>query len=332
MKAVLMERPGGTEVLRFADVPTPQVRGAHDVLVRIRAAALNPTDYKTRTRGSASANGPIILGCDGAGVVEQVGQAVMRVRTGDEVFFLNGGFGTLPGTYAEYAIVDERYLVHKPRNLSFVEAAAVPLVFITAWEALFERTHAAPGKTVLIHAGLGGVGHVAIQLAKNAGARVATTVGSQASAEIAHQLGAEHAILYKQSDFVEETRRWSGGGAQIVFDTVGDETLIRSFDAVARYGDLVTCLRVSELPQSAQDAMWYENLRLSVVWMPAPQVFDWPEERIRQTGILEHAKTLIEAGTVKMRIAATFPLEQAAKAQDLLENGSPHGKVVLTMD
>jgi NADPH:quinone reductase len=139
MRAVLMTAVGGPEVLKLADVPEPDITGPHDVRVTLRAAGINPVGYQLRAGGLIGGSLPAILGWDGAGVVDAVGAAVTRVRPGDEVYFSDGGFGPTPGTYAEAKIVDERYLAHKPRRLSFTEAAAAPLVTITAWEAVRER-------------------------------------------------------------------------------------------------------------------------------------------------------------------------------------------------
>jgi hypothetical protein len=150
MRAVLMTAVGGPEVLKVEEVPDPQVTGEHDVLVRLRAAGLNPVDYKLRSHGTFGNTLPAILGWDGAGVVERTGRAVSRVRPGDEVYFCDGGFGPTPGTYAELKVVDERYLARKPERLSFVAAAAAPLVTITAWEALRERARLSAGQTVLL--------------------------------------------------------------------------------------------------------------------------------------------------------------------------------------
>ena len=159
MKAILMNVPGGPEVLTAADVPVPVISTPSGVLVKIQAAGVNPLDTKVRMRNMYYPEKlPAILGCDGAGVVEAAGSAVTRVRQGDEVFFFNNGLGYPPGTYAEYAVVEEDYLALKPRNISMAEAAALPLALITAWEALVIRGDLKEGKSVLIHGGAGGVG------------------------------------------------------------------------------------------------------------------------------------------------------------------------------
>ena len=225
MRAVLMTAVGGPEVLRIADVPEPTLAGEHDVLVRLRAAGINPIDYKLRSRGTIGGKLPAILGWDGAGVVEGVGSSVTRVRPGDEVYFCDGGFGPTPGTYEEIKVIEERYLAHKPRGLSFVEAAAAPLVTITAWEALRERARVSRDQRVLVQAGAGGVGHMSLQIARLAGARVATTVSPGPKADLAAALGAELCIDYQHEDVGERLRAWTGmDGADVVHDTVGGKT------------------------------------------------------------------------------------------------------------
>jgi NADPH:quinone reductase len=190
MRAVLMTATGGPEVLKLAERPEPEITGARDVRVRLRAAGINPIDYKLRTYGTGGSL-PTVLGWDGAGVVDAVGRAVTRFSAGDEVYFCAGGWASVPGTYEEMKIVDERYLARKPERLSFAEAAAVPLVTITAWEALRERARVSAGQAVLVQAGAGGVGHMSVQIARLAGARVATTVTPGPKTELAASVGAE---------------------------------------------------------------------------------------------------------------------------------------------
>jgi NADPH:quinone reductase len=234
MRAVLMISVGGPEVLQFAEVPEPELTGDHDVLVRLKAAGINPVDYKLRAGGTIGVL-PAVLGWDGAGIVESVGPSVTRVRPGDEVYFCDGGFGPAPGTYQELKVVDERYLARKPASLSFVEAAAAPLVTITAWEALHGRARIEAGQTVLVQAGAGGVGHMSVQLARLAGARVATTVTPGRKTELAASLGAELCIDYQREDVGEKLRAWTGqDGADVVHDTVGGKTFTASFRSSVR--------------------------------------------------------------------------------------------------
>jgi NADPH:quinone reductase len=330
MRAMLMTAVGGPEVLQLADRPDPELSGEHDVLVRLRAAGINPADYKQRTYGTGGPL-PAVLGSDGAGVVEATGPAVTRVAAGDEVFFCDGGFRSAPGTYTELRVVDERYLALKPRRLSFVEAAAAPLVTITAWEALHERARIGAGQFVLVQAGAGGVGHMSVQIARLAGARVATTVRPGPKARLATSLGAELCIDYTREDVAGQLRGWSGmDGADVVHDTVGGKTFTACFSLVRPYGDLVSNVE-SPWEQEAIDATHFRNLRVSFTWMPSPMVFGWPEHRQRQREILEQAAIHFDAGDLRVEVGATFPLADAADAQRALEAGQITGKAVLTM-
>jgi NADPH:quinone reductase len=330
MKAVLMTAAGNAEVLQLQEVPNPRVPlGETELLIRLQAAGINPIDTKLRKRGTFYPDKmPAILGCDGAGVVEAVGAAVRRFHIGDEVFFCNGGLGGHQGNYAEYTTVDERFVARKPVSVSFIEAAAAPLVLITAWEALYERGRLEPGERVLIHAGAGGVGHVAIQLAKLKGADVCTTVGSQEKAEFVKKLGADYAILYKQTDFVQAVLDWTGGeGVDLAFDTVGGETLHKTFPAVRVYGDVVTILEPNA------DTVWkaarQRNLRIGLELMLTPMLQGIVEAQQHQAEILEQCAKWMDEGKLKVQVSETFPLQEAAKAHQLLESGSMTGKIVL---
>ncbi|MEI6430131.1 MAG: alcohol dehydrogenase catalytic domain-containing protein [Pseudanabaena sp. ELA607] len=177
MKAILMTAAGAPPVLQSEDVPLPQIQSQTEILVRLKAAGVNPIDTKLRQRGTFYPDQmPAILGCDGAGIVEAVGPAVTRFQRGDEVYFCDGGLGNTTGNYAEFTVVEERCVAFKPKSLSFIEAAAVPLALITAWESLFDRGRLEEGRKVLIHGGAGGVGHLAIQLAKLKQCQVAIAV------------------------------------------------------------------------------------------------------------------------------------------------------------
>ncbi len=332
MRAVLMKAVGGPEVLELGELPEPELAGEHDVRVRLKAAGVNPVDYKLRSNGTIGGSLPAILGWDGAGIVESIGAGVKRVRPGDEVYFCDGGFGPTPGTYADLKVLDERYLAHKPKRLSFAEAAAAPLVTITAWEALRERARVEPGQFVLVQAGAGGVGHMAVQIARLAGARVATTVSPGAKAELAASLGAELCIDYRREDVAEKLRGWTRmNGADVVHDTVGGKTFTECFSLVRPYGDLVSNVE-SPWEEEAITAMHNRNLRVSFTWMPAPSVFGWEQHRERQRGILEQAAVHFDAGELRVAVGATFPLAQSADAHRALEAGEVVGKTVLSFE
>ncbi|NNM82402.1 MAG: zinc-dependent alcohol dehydrogenase family protein [Burkholderiales bacterium] len=325
MKAMLMHEAGSPMLL--SDVPKPHP-GARDLLVRLHAAGVNPVDTKLRKRGTYFPEKlPCILGLDGAGVVESVGASVKRFRPGDEVFFLNGEIGDEPGNYAEYALVREDYVAKKAASLSMLEAAAIPLVFITAWESLFDRAGLAPKQSVLIHAGAGGVGHVAIQIAKYFGAKVATTVSSPEKAAFVTSLGADLAINYNEQDFVSEVLDWTNGtGVDVALDTVGGETFCKSFGAVRHYGKVVTLL---EPPCPSMKEARMRNLMIGYELMLSPILHGMHDRRLAQRAMLEAANEMAEAGRLKVRIAAALPLASANDAHELVESGHTTGKMVL---
>jgi NADPH:quinone reductase len=332
VKAVLMTAAGNPEVLQVHAVPDLSVQRDSELLVRLRAAGVNPIDTKLRQRGTFYPEQmPAILGCDGAGIVEAVGSGVQQFQVGDEVYFCNGGLGGHPGNYAEYAIVDETFAAPKPKSISFVEAAATPLVLITAWEALYDRGKLEAGRRVLIHAGAGGVGHVAIQLAKLAGASVCTTVSSPEKAEFVQQLGADRTILYSQSDPVKDTLEWTNGeGVDLAFDTVGRMVLSQSFAATCIYGDVVTLLAPDANTdwKTARD----RNLRVSFELMLTPMLKGLTRAQQDQAKILRQCARLIDQGQLKIHLSHTFSLDEAAQAHRLLESGSMVGKIALAME
>ncbi len=330
MKAIVFETPGSPSVLKLQDIPAPTIQTETEVLVRLRAAGINPIDTKLRSRGTFyPEKTPHVLGCDGAGVVEAVGAGVQSFQVGDEVFFCNGGLGGSMGTYAEFAVVDERFLAIKPAALSFAEAAAAPLVLITAWESLYDRGRLQAGQTVLIQAGAGGVGHVAVQLAKLQGAEVCTTVSSEEKANFVKQLGADSVILYKNTDVVDEVLTWTQGqGVDLAFDTVGGETFYQTIPAVKIYGDLVTILEPDPALGNLKTARM-RNLRISLELMLTPMLQSLVEEQEQQAHILQQCARLCDRNLLKIHVSQTFPLEQAQAAHELLETGSVTGKLVL---
>ena len=334
MKAILMTDAGSPEVLQLQEVPQPRIEKDTEILVRLRAAGVNPIDTKLRQRGTFYPDQmPAILGCDGAGVVEAVGSGVQRFQVGDEVYFCAGGLGEhRTGNYAQLAVVDERMVARKPSSLSFAEAAAAPLVLITAWEALYDRGRLEAGQRVLIHAGAGGVGHVAIQLAKLKGAEVCTTVGSQDKARLARQFGADHSILYKQTDFVQAALDWTGGeGVDLAFDTVGGKTFYDTFPAVRVYGDVVTILEPDPTHFNWKTAR-SRNLRISLELMLTPMLQGLVAAQQHQAEILNQCATWIDEGKLKIHLSQTFPLQDAAAAHKALETGSTTGKIALLIE
>lgn len=332
MRAIVMAAPGSPDVLQCQAVPIPELTQDTQIRVRLKAAGVNPVDTKIRQRGAYYPSGlPLVLGSDGAGIVDAVGAAVRHVSVGDAVYFCNGGLGGTIGTYADYTVVDAHWVAPKPKTLSFAEAAAAPLVLITAWEALYDRLHITSGQRILIHAGAGGVGHVAIQLAKLRGAQVCTTVSSEAKANFVGRLGVDHCIYYPRIDFVEAVGHWTQQqGVDTAFDTVGEPTLSRTFAAVRIYGDVVTL----HAPTAETD--WKtardRNLRLSYELMLTPMLQSITHARQHQAKILARCAAWLDMGQLTIHLAQTLPLEQAATAHRLVESGSIIGKVALVMD
>ena len=333
MKAILMTAPGGIEVLQMHDVPLPALPSPLHVRVRLVAAGVNPLDAKLRAKPVYHPDKlPAILGCDGAGIIEETGSAVTRFKSGDAVYFCNGGIGDEAGCYAQYTTLHEEYCAAKPANLNLQESAALPLVLITAWEALVDRACLQPAQTVLIHAGAGGVGHIAIQLAHHLGAHIAATVSDDRKAGLVQGLGAEKIINYRQQDFVQQALDWtSGNGVDVVLDTVGGDTFVRSFHA-ARVGGKVVSLLATPLQLADTQLARLRNLSLCYELMLTPQIIKSHDARIRQRQILEQGALLVESGKLGVLVSQVLPLAEAAQAHRLIEQGGVTAKIVLSME
>lgn len=329
MKAVFFHQGGATDVLQYDNTASPGDCKDDQVLVRIKAIGINPIDCKIRAAPERfPVTFPVIPGCDGAGIVEKTGVKVDNFKPGDEVYFSQPGFNNRQGTYAEYALADAGLLALKPQSLTFEQAAAAPLVFITAWEALYDRARIARDQVVLIHAGAGGVGHAAIQLAKLAGAKVITTVSSEEKAQFVKNLGADCIVNYGTQDIVAEVLRWTDGkGVDIALDTVGPAVLQNCFRCVKPYGDVVTIL------QATAETDWSEarkrNVRFSHELMLSPVLLELEEAKRHQAGILRQCAALFDSQQLNVTIARSFPLAEAAAAQRYLEQHHPLGKLVM---
>jgi NADPH:quinone reductase len=314
---------------KLIEVPLPTV-GSGQVLVRIKASGVNPLDTKIRAGNAAHARVelPAILGMDLAGVVEVVGMEVTKFNPGDEVYGLAGGIGGLQGTLAAFVAVDADLLAIKPVNLSMREAAALPLVFITAWEGLVDRARVHAAHKVLIHAGAGGVGHVAVQLAHALGAQVFATV-SRDKMKIAEGYGAT-AIDYRTMTVEAYVAQHTGSqGFDIVYDTVGGATLDDSFQAVKAYtGHVVSCLGwgVHKLaPLSFRGATY------SGVFTLLPMLTG--KGRAHHGDILREATRLAEAGKLTPLLSPErFTLETALQAHIAVDSGTAVGKVVVEIE
>src|SRR3989338_2978133 len=331
MKAILMSAAGSPDMLALFTIDKPELSSPHHMRVKLTAAGVNPFDTKLRAKPIYfSGKLPMILGCDGAGIVERVGSAVTRFKEGDAVYFCNGGIGDEPGCYAEYTVVHEDYCAASPPSLGLQDAAGIPLVLITAWESLVERANLQAGQTVLIH-GVGGVAHIAIQLANHLGARVAVTVSDDKKEGLAQGLEAEKIIRYKEEEFVQDVVEWSGGkGVDVVLDTIGGEVFKRSLNAARIGGKVVTLLATPLDAEDVQQAR-LRNLSLCYELMLTPQLMKLHDERIRQRRILEQGAQLVEAGELGVLVSYALPLEQASQAHRIIEQGGVSGKIILTI-
>ncbi|MFE5261058.1 NADP-dependent oxidoreductase [Streptomyces coelicoflavus] len=310
MRAISQDVLGGPEVLEEVRLERPEPR-PNEVLVRVRAAGVNPTDWKHRSTGGFLGEPPFVLGWDVSGVVESVGIGVAAFRPGDEVFgMLSYPFGH--GSHAEYVSAPARAFTHKPAGIDHVQAGALPLVSLTAWHALVERADVRPGQRVLVHAAAGGVGHVAVQIAKARGAYVIGTA-SAGKHEFLRSLGADETVDYRETDFAEAVK-----DVDVVLDTIGGDTSLRSL-RVLRPGGVV----VSILPVGS-DEFYEEAERLGVRAVRMLVDAD-------RAGMEEVAR-LVESGKLRATIAGTFPLAEAARAHAQGETGRTTGKLVLVVD
>jgi len=324
MRALMVERAGAP----FSDVQVPRpVAGAGQVLVRIVASGVNPLDTKVRAGSAAHARQPLpaVLGMDLAGVVVDTGAGVARFRPGDEVYGMAGGIGGLQGTLAEFAAVDADLLALKPQNMTMRQAAALPLAIITAWEGLVDRANVGAGQKVLVHGGAGGVGHVAVQLARARAAQVYATV-AEGQAELVERYGAT-AIDYRKLSVEEYVARFTGGrGFDVVFDAVGGETLDASFAAVRHYtGHVLSILGwgTHELAPLSMRAATYSGVFTLLPILSGAR-------RAHHGEILKEASRLVEAGLLLPRLdARRFSLDTALQAHELVEQGKAKGKVVV---
>lgn len=326
-----MTKAGDVNVLQLTEVATPQITTPTEILVELKAAGINPIDTKIRSRGTFyPESSSVILGCDGAGVVIAIGKQVTRFNCGDEVYFCAGGLGKPnTGNYAQYAVIEQDYVAMKPKSLSFAEAACAPLVLITAWESLYDRVQLKSEDTVLIHGGAGGVGHVAIQLAKLRGAKIATTVSNLDKERLVRKLGADYPILYKQQNVISAIMNWTyGKGVDVAFDTVGGKTFFDTCQAVKVYGDVVTILEPDCTIEKLKTAR-NRNLRISLELMLTPALMNLPESLKHQRKILEQCVVWFDEGKLTIHLQQTFPLANVSMAHQMIENGSVTGKIAL---
>ena len=336
MRVMSIHKAGEIETLQLKDFDKPSISEPNQVLIQVFAAGVNPIDTKLRANGVFFPDAyPAVLGCDGAGVVEAVGADVTEFSAGDPVYYCYGGLGQQhmgqsQGNYAEYIVVPAEFIAAKPDSLGYLQAAAVPLVLITAWEALFDRAGLQSGQKVFVHAGSGGVGHVAIQLAKIAGCDVATTVSNVEKSAFVRELGADKVIDYTKEDVAESLLAWTDGkGVDIAFDTVGGAAFKQLIPAMAHYSDLVSILQVPD--DVDWEALRLKNVRVSQELMLTPMLSELKEGAAHHAAILEQCAQLIDDKQLKIHIAKILPLEDAAQAHKLIEEGHMQGKVVLAV-
>jgi NADPH:quinone reductase len=329
MKAQVINKFGDPSVFELVDLSKPALKPGY-VLIKVSATSVNQIDCKIRSGAvpALSPEFPAILNSDVAGVIDSVAPDVTKFKVGDEVYGCAGGLGSTPGALAEFMLADTRLLAKKPTTLSMTEAAALPLVTITAWEALFKKANLTADKTVLIHGGVGGVGHVAVQLAKWCGAKVYTTVLKNEDIALAKSFGADEVINAKEEDVEKYVARLTGGrGFDVVFDTVGGGNLDRSLLAAALNGNVVTTVS-----RSMHDLTPMHNkaLSLHVVFMLLPIVNGMGREE--HGDILAKITEIANQGKLKPLVDPhQFTLEQISEAHELLESGKAQGKVVLAI-
>lgn len=310
MKTIITEAYGGVEEFKEAELETPEAKG-NDVLVEVHSTAVNPMDVKVRAgefKDMIPMSFPIIFGSDISGTVKAVGEQVEDFEPGDEIFAK--AKLKAPGGFAEYTLIEDKLLIRKPDNVSFEDAAAVPLASQTAWQMLKDNADIKEGERVLIHAGSGGVGSFAIQLAKYFGADVATTTSGR-NVDLVNDLGADTVINYKEEDFSERKAEFD-----VVLDTLGGEILEKSYDVLKQGGRLVSVAGQPDekLAEEKGITVKYQNTKTNV------------EQ-------LEKIMELVSEGTVKPAVGKTFPftVEGVQEAHKLSESGHARGKIVVNV-
>ncbi len=323
---MILPQYGTDSKFELADIPKPQA-AENEVLVRIEASSVNTVDTMIKGMGEAlalSPGTPALLGMDFAGTVEDIGSRVTDFKVGDQVYGCAGGLASLPGTLADYIAADARLIARKPRNLTMREAAALPLVAITAYEGLM-RAGIKRGQSVLVHGGSGGVGHVAVQLAKHFGAAVFSTGGGDSQMALIEELGAT-AINYKTEqvdDYV--MRHTNGNGFDIVYDSVGGANMLKSFQAAALNGQVVSTVSLLEIDLSMAH---FKGLSLHVVFMLIPMLHDVHREDHHH--ILSEITSIVESkGLNPVLDTNSYTLLEVDKAYERLLSGQGMGKVVI---
>ena len=329
MKAMIIDRYGKVP-MRMAEVPTPEIN-EYEVLAEIHAASINPIDFKIRdgkVKMLLKYEMPLILGNDFAGVITKVGSKVTRFKVGDEIYARPRK--NKIGTFAEYIAIHEDDIALKPKNLSFEEAASIPLVGLTSYQALHDIMQLQKGQKILIHAGSGGVGTFAIQLAKIMGA-IVTTTASEAGANLVTSLGADEIINYKTEKFEDILKNYDA-----VFDTIGGATLEKSFNIIKSGGNIVS---VSGMPNARFGKEFGSGFFKTLLFSLASKKLTALEKKhnaqysflfMKPSGDqLRTIANYIEAGKIKPVIDRVFPFEDAQKAMEYSESGRAKGKIIV---
>ena len=315
MKAIAINEFGGRDTLQLMDLPVPEIKPG-EILVNVKAAGVNPVDWKIREgyiKDLFPYEFPIILGWDAAGIVEQAGAEATRFKEGDEIFAYCRKPMVQGGAYAEYIVLEEEHTAIKPKNISFEEAASIPLAALTAYQSLFDAAKITPGETILIHAAAGGVGAFGVQLARDHGAVVWGTASAH-NTEYVLDLGAARVVDYSQEDFCDSVRSEYPDGVDVVFDCVGGDVLPRSAEIVKKGGRLIS---IVDDPSGLARSDIHKEF-----------VFVAPNN----TQLTELAR-MVEQGRLKTHLSQVFPfgLEEAKKAHELSESGRTRGKMVLIL-
>jgi len=330
MKAYRVHEYGEAAQFIEDEVDKPESKQGH-VVIEVKATSLNPIDHKL-LRKDLGINPalPGTLHMDVSGVITEVGDNITNFEVGDEVYGCAGGLkgmaGNIEGALADFMLADVNLIAQKPKTLSFSEAAALPLVAITAWEGLFDRAHINPDSHVLIHAGTGGVGHMGIQFAKQNGARVATTVSSEEKGKIAKKLGADDIIFYRDEMVESYTQSLTEGkGFDVVFDTIGGENLDKSLKAARCSGQVISIIGTNKHNLSP---MHMKGLSLHLVFMLLPMLTG--EGRAHHNFILKEVAKWIDDGSVRPLIhEEKFKFDQANEAHALFASNKHIGKIIL---
>lgn len=328
MKAMIIKEYGATDKFELAEVENPKLTEGH-VLIKIAATSVNTVDTMIRQMGKdlpLSPEPPAILGMDFAGVVEQVGVGATKFKVGDEVYGCAGGLADLQGTLAEYIVADEKLVALKPSSLNMREAAAIPLVGITAYEGL-TRVGSIKNQKVLIHGGAGGVGHLGIQLANYFGAKVYSTGATQEQLDLIENLGAT-AINFKSETVQDYVSKYTdGAGFDTIFDTVGGQNLNNSFDAAGLNANIATTVALTELDLSTAH---FKGLSLHVVFMLIPMLHN--HKRELHGAVLAELTKIIDGGDLKPVLDKTnYSFKEIGKAHDRLASGQALGKIVVSI-